>query len=332
MKQPTLNSSNSPLQNSKLTFLSEPLARHTTFRIGGKAQYFVIALDLVHLKDIIKFVKENRLAYFVIGAGSNLLISDQGFSGMVIKLGKEFNRIKVQNNQLICGAGVKLNDLVKTAASYGLSGQEFLYGIPGTVGGAIKNNAGAFNHSIAEIIQSVHGIQINLDSEIQDLALTKDQIGFSYRKSQIPKDFIITHAVIKLYQANPTQILAKLKQIKQARKKTQPWGASAGCIFRNPQDNFAGKLLDEAGLKGTKIGDAYVSKKHANFIINRGNASFNDVLELIQIMKMRVEVKTGIILEEEVEIIPNTAGTGDWGLVEPQTTRNQPLPLQGGEA
>jgi len=280
----------------------EPLSRHTTFRIGGKAQYFAIAKDLANLKAIIKFAQENCLPYLVIGAGSNLLISDQGFCGVVIKLGEGFTKIEVCDDKLICGAGVKLNDLVKTAVNNNLSGACFLYGIPGTVGGAIKNNAGAFNHSISEIIESVQGISKNSEFRIPN-----SELRFGYRKSQLPKDFIITQAVIGLRRILPnkcTELKVELKRIGQVRKETQPWGASAGSVFKNPKGNFAGKLLDEAGLKGVSVGDAYVSNKHANFIINRGCAKFNDVLELIQIMKMRVETKTGIILEEEIEIIP----------------------------
>lgn len=290
-----------------------PLANHTTFRIGGNARYFVIAADEKNLKAIIKRAVENHIAYFVIGAGSNLLVSDQGFAGIVIKLGNGFSQIKVVNNKIIGGAGVKLVDLVKTAFEHSLAGAEFLYGIPGTLGGAVKNNAGAFDHSISEIVELVQGFHIqNSKFEITDWQLKKDEVRFDYRTSQLPRDFIITQVVLKLVKDNnQAKIRAELERISQYRKQTQPWGASAGCIFKNPKGTSAGKLLDEVGLKGYTVGDAYVSKKHANFIINRGRARFNDVLELIQIMKLRVETKTGIILEEEIEIIPDSVEGGE---------------------
>jgi UDP-N-acetylmuramate dehydrogenase len=284
--------------------ISELLAKHTTFQIGGKAQYFVVVENLDNLKEVIKLALENNLSYFIIGAGSNLLISEQGLHGLVIKLGKDFGKIEVQGSRIIGGAGVKLSELVKTAYNHSLTGAEFLSGIPGTFGGAIKNNAGAFSKAIGEIIESIDGIQINQNLELHDLSLKKEQIGFTYRTSQLPDDFIITHGIIKLNEGKKEKIHSEMERIKKYRKQTQPWGASAGSIFKNPKQASAGKLLDEAGLKGLTIGGAYISNKHANFIINRGGARFNDVLELIQIMKMRVETKTGIILEEEVEIVP----------------------------
>lgn len=293
------------LNKQQKLLVNEPLAKHTTFQIGGMAQYFVTVQDLNSLKDVIKLALENNLSYFVIGAGSNLLISDQGFAGIVIKLGEDFSLIEIQGNKIICGAGVKLADLVKIASENSLTGTEFLYGIPGTVGGAINNNAGAFLQSIGDIVESVYGIKIDDKFELRYLRLRKDQIGFSYRASQLPNDFIITSVIIKLSDGNRKKINSEIARIKKYRSKSHPWGASAGSIFKNPKPISAGKLLDEAGMRGLKVGGAYVSTKHANFIINRGGARFNDVLELIQIMKMRVEEKTGIILEEEVEIVSN---------------------------
>jgi UDP-N-acetylmuramate dehydrogenase len=291
-------------KKQKIT-VNKPLAKLTTFQIGGNAQYFATVQDLVGLNEVIKLALENNLPFLVIGSGSNLLISDQGLAGIVIKLDKDFSLIEIQGDKIICGAGVKLADLVKTASENSLTGAEFLYGIPGTVGGAINNNAGAFLRAIGDIVESVYGIKIDAKFELQYLRLSKDQIGFSYRTSQLPSDFIITSVIIKLSEGNRKKINSEINRIKKYRSKSHPWGASAGSIFKNPKPISAGKLLDEAGMKGLKVGGAYVSTKHANFIINRGGARFNDVLELIQIMKMRVEEKTGIILEEEVEILPN---------------------------
>lgn len=293
------------LNKQQKLLVNEPLAKHTTFQIGGNAQYFVTVQDLDSLKDVIKLAMENNLSYFVIGAGSNLLISDQGFAGIVIKLGKDFSLIEIQGNKIFCGAGVKLANLVKIAGENSLTGAEFLYGIPGTVGGAIKSNAGAFLHSIGDVVESVDGIKIDAKFELRDSRLKKEQISFTYRTSQLPGDFIITSVTIKLSEGNRKKINSEIVRIKKYRSKSQPWGASAGSIFKNPKPESAGRLLDEAGLKGLQIGGACISSKHANFIINRGGARFNDVLELIQIMKMRVEEKTGIILEEEVEIVSN---------------------------
>lgn len=284
---------------------AEPLAKYTTFQIGGKAKYLVVVKDLDNLQKILKLTLAHNLAYFIIGAGSNLLISDQGFPGIVIKLGKGFSQLAVQGEKIISGAGVKLADLIKFAYDNGLEGTEFLNGIPGTLGGAIMNNAGAFSHCTGDIIESVAGIRVNSQFEIENLKLRKNQIEFGYRKSGLSKDFIITEAAITLIKSEPKKIQSKIERIKKRRRETQPWGASAGSVFKNPKPVPAGKLLDQAGLKGFSVGEAYVSPKHANFIMNRSHATFNDVLELIQIMKMRVEKKTGIILEEEIEIVPS---------------------------
>jgi UDP-N-acetylmuramate dehydrogenase len=298
---------------------NEPLSRHTTLRIGGLAAAYVKAESLADLKALLGYCREQHdpksaiplapavaqpheaknLPWKVIGAGSNLLVSDQGWPGVIIRLGKGFTQLENEGTILRIGAANALDDAVEHACSAGLSGVEFLSGIPGTLGGALRTNAGAFEHEFSELFVSAEGI----DGHGQERTFSRKELKFSYRKSSLPDDVIITGAVLKLQPGRTQEIERRLAQIKHRRQTSQPHGATAGCVFKNPKNEVAGRLIDRCGLKGRRIGDAIISDRHANFIINLGKARCSDVYQLIEVIKLKVEEKFGLVLEEEIEIV-----------------------------
>lgn len=278
----------------------EPLAPYTTFGIGGPCDIFAVPEDIEDLKTLLKIIKDLKIPFFVIGGGSNLLISDKGFRGVVISLGRGFDRIEVKGERVEVGGATRLSRLVNTLISSSLSGAEFLWWIPGTFGGAVKCNAGAFSSSMKNIVEEVEGIGI--DGKLR--RLNKKEIGFRYRGTDIKDGFIIIKGVLLLQKERDEEIRRRLKEVIEYRKKTQPLDKlSAGCVFKNPESQSAGRIIDELGLKGLSIGDAYISEKHANFIINKGKAGFKDIISLIREIKRIVKEKRGIELKEEVIII-----------------------------
>ncbi len=279
---------------------NEPLSAHTTFHIGGYAESFYIVKNLNDLKNILQFANKTNTPIFIIGNGSNLLISNQGLRGITIKLGAGFKSITQNNNEIKIGAAASLSQLLKYALIHSLTGVEFVWGIPGTFGGAVICNTGAFSQDIGSLITKINGILPNG----KEISLNRNQIDCRYRKITLPNGFIITDGLLNLTFSEQKIIKQKIKDYREKRKKTQPDGASAGSVFKNPSFTPAGKLIEENNLKGLKIGNAYISKKHGNFIVNQGNAHFNDVYELIQIIKSTVEIKIGTILEEEIQILP----------------------------
>jgi UDP-N-acetylmuramate dehydrogenase len=289
-------------------FWDEPLSSHTTFRIGGKAECVIIINDLEDLKKIIVISKREEIPIFTIGQGSNLLISDQGIKGIIIKLGKGFSYISKNNNEIRIGSATPLSHIIKFGLEQSLSGIEFLWGVPGAFGGAIASNAGAFSQNIGDIISKIYGISTS--GELK--SLTQEQLNFEYRKTNLPIGFIIIDGLIRLFPTSRTEIKQKLNQYQNRREITQPWGASAGSIFKNPNTTPAGKLIDDCKLKGLLYNDAYISKKHGNFIINRCSAHFIDVYEIIQLIKSTVETKKNIILEEEIQILPKAQEVKKW--------------------
>ncbi len=289
---------------------NEPLFKYTTFHIGGNAECLVIINSSDDLKRILQFSHQEKIPYFIIGQGSNILISQQGLKGITIKLGKAFDNIVsahtnspplISNPQLSVGAATPLSKLLRYAVARSLSGIEFVWGIPGSFGGAIYSNAGAFSQNIGDLIEQINGIS----STGEDVILTRKELNFKYRKSNLPDGFVITHGKLKLEFGNKIKIGRKINEYQLKRKATQPTGASAGSVFRNPSIAAAGKLIDDCGLKGLKIKGACISEKHGNFIINQNNADFNDVYELIQIINSTVELKTGTLLKQEIQIFPN---------------------------
>lgn len=279
---------------------NEQMKKYTTFQIGGIADAFVFPEDLIELKKIILFSKKESISYFVIGNGSNILVKDEGIRGIVISLKKVCNKLELNNNELIVGSGLKLNDVLTFTYKNNFSGLEFLIGIPGTIGGAIKMNAGIREKSISEIIKEIY----LMDENGNIISLPKDKVCFGYRQTFLPYNSIILETKLELQPSNKKEIKKKMEFFLNKKKETQPLNKkSAGCVFKNPIEESAGYLIDKAGLKGTKIGDAMVSLQHANFIVNENQAKAKDVLELIEFIKTKVKKQFNINLELEIKII-----------------------------
>lgn len=278
----------------------EPMRGHTSFGIGGPADCFITPQDIEDLKNIILLSRKRRLLLKVMGQGTNLLVKDKGIRGMVIKLGKGFMGLKFEGDNLLAGAAVRLSTLIKLAASKGLGGLEFAVGIPGSLGGAMATNAGTEALSISQRLMSIR--VMSGEGRVKDLK--SNDLNFGYRRCPLGKNSIILDARLKLERAKEEEILRRMNTFLEKREKTQPLGtANAGCIFKNPDPYTpAGSLIEEAGLKGKRIGGASISKIHANFILNLGKAKAEDVLALMEAIKDRVKEKTGISLEPEIEI------------------------------
>ncbi len=277
---------------------NEPLSKHTSFKIGGEAEMFVTVSNLEQLKAVIKACKDNEVGLFVIGKGSNLLISDSGMKGVVLSLDGEFKEITLKENKITCGAGVNLSRLCTFALSNSLSGLEFAYGIPGSVGGAAYMNAGAYGGEMKDVVTSV--THITSDGEV--VTLSKEELDLSYRHSVYKTtDDIILFVTMELKTGESEEIKEKMDDFLNRRKTKQPLEfPSAGSVFKRPQGNFAGTLIEQCGLKGKTIGGAQVSEKHAGFIINIGNATCEDVLNLVKFVQDTVKEQTGYYLEREI--------------------------------
>lgn len=277
----------------------EPLSKHTSFRIGGKARYFIRVYSLRALKEVLHIIKKKQMKYFIIGAGTNLLVNDRGFPGVVIKLNGIFKKTERNRDIFSCGGGVLIETFLMETSALGYGGAEFLAGIPGTIGGGIKGNAGAFGKSFSDIIERVTIVNKRMRKE--DLNCT--EIGFGYRSSMLKNGVIIISALIRLQKRRRKDIVDVMRRNLRYRIERQPFGYSAGSFFKNPPRCAAGKLIEECGLKGLRIGDAEVSRRHGNYIINRGKAQASDVLRLVNIIKKTVKAKTGVALETEVKIL-----------------------------
>ena len=288
--------------NTKI-FENESLKNHTTFGVGGRAKIFVIPQNSNDIVKLIEFSKDNKIEISFMGSGSNIIASDNGFNGIIISLKKSFNKIFFSTNEINVEAGAMLNSMVKKAINRGYKGFESLVGVPGTVGGAIIMNAGAHGSEISELFISARTIDENGEIKFYK----RKDINFSYRDSSFPKSEILLDAKFKLIKGKQEKINQKKKDVSIKRKTSQPLSyKSAGSIFKNPTNKLAaGYLIDKAGLKGLRIGDAEISQKHANFIINHGNAKSSDILNLIHIMKNKVKEIFDIKLELEVKIIGN---------------------------
>jgi UDP-N-acetylenolpyruvoylglucosamine reductase len=279
---------------------NESLAKHTTLRVGGPADVYVEPASEEDLAGVVKFCNERDLPFFVIGRGSNLLVRDGGVRGVVICLAHaNFSRIEVAGERLCCGAGAKLKNVAVEAKRNGLSGVEFLEGIPGSVGGALRMNAGAMGGATFDVVESVR--LMDFDGNVRELA--PKEMSVAYRSCATLKTHIALGAVFKCKPAPREEIEQRMKAFSEKRWASQPATPSAGCLFKNPATIPAGKLIDELGLKGTRVGGAVVSAEHGNFIVNEGNATARDVLELIAILQRRAKAGRGIELQTEVEII-----------------------------
>ena len=292
----------------KGTFLkNEPMAKHTSYGIGGPAQAYITPSDQNDLKQILIFAKDNNINTFFAGSGSNLLVADDGFQGIVITLGKSFTKLSIDGNNLEAEVGVMLGKIVKETIKRNLTGMESMIGVPGTLGGALIMNAGAFGGEISNCLDIIKVMLMNGETKIYQ----KDDIDFSYRNSTFPKDEILLSASFNLIEKSADEIQYDRAKASKGRKDTQPLRfRSAGSVFKNPKtDLAAGYLIDKAGLKGSRIGDAEISTKHANFFINHGKAKAKDVVDLILLAKKTVLEKFDVNLELEIKTLGFSPGT-----------------------
>lgn len=280
----------------------EPLKNHTTFKIGGNCIALIEPREVSDIVETIKICRENSIKFFVIGNGSNLLVPDEGYNGVIIKLKSEFSTIQVKDEYLIVNSGAKLSEVYTVAYENSLTGFEFASGIPGTIGGAIYMNAGAYGGEMKDIVESVEVLDLD-NFELRELK--NEELEFSYRKSIIQrKNYIVTTIKLKLQKGNKEEINAVYEDLRERRNSKQPLNfGSAGSTFKRPEGHFASKLIEDAGLKGYHINDAWVSEKHSGFVVNKGNASFKEVMELIEYVQKVVFEKFGVKLETEVRIL-----------------------------
>ncbi|MCF2657282.1 UDP-N-acetylmuramate dehydrogenase [Lacrimispora saccharolytica] len=280
-------------------FRDEPMHRHTTFRVGGRASLYVRVASSDELIQVINTAKSTSTDFFLIGNGSNLLVSDEGFDGIIIELGESMSEINVCGNKLICEAGALLGRISSVAAKNALEGLEFASGIPGTLGGGLAMNAGAYGGELATVVETVCVLDPT-DMSIKTYEASK--LNFGYRQSRIKSEgLIVILATLNLKAGDEETIRERMAEYSKRRRDKQPLEyASAGSTFKRPEGQYAGALIEAAGIKGLTVGGAEVSRKHAGFVINKGGATAKDIYELIGIVQKRVLNNSGILLEPEV--------------------------------
>lgn len=282
---------------------NEPLAKYTTWRVGGAADWFIYPKSKEQLQRTMQILYQaGKIPWYVIGRGSNLLVRDGGIRGAVIRLGEGLDHLQIEGNRITAGGGYSFVRLSGRAAKAGLTGLEFASGVPGTVGGAIYMNAGAHGSDVSKTFVSAEVVRETGEIEIMD----REDLNFRYRTTSLQEDKrgIVAEATFQLEVGDPDKIMADVRSFKDRRRRTQPLQyPCAGSVFRNPPGHYAGNLIESAGLKGYRIGDAEVSELHANFIINRGEATAHDVLTLISEIQKIVKEKHGIDLQTEVRIV-----------------------------
>ena len=281
-------------------FMEEPMKKHTTFRVGGPADVLVQP-DETALAAILALCRQYHVSYSFIGNGSNLLVGDKGIRGVVIEMTDPMGNIEVDGTKITAQAGAMLSKIANTAASNGLGGMEFAAGIPGSVGGAVVMNAGAYGGEMKDIIERVYV----LDENGAQLELDRDALDLGYRHSCIPdKKYIVTKVVLELVPRDEAEIRSKMKELNEKRAEKQPLQyPSAGSTFKRPEGYFAGKLIMDAGLRGYQVGGAQVSEKHCGFVINKGDATAADICQLMQDVADKVQAQFGVVLEPEVKMI-----------------------------
>lgn len=282
----------------------EPMKMHTTFKIGGNADIFCEPENTEELKNILKITKNREIKPLIIGNGSNMLISDNGIRGVVIKIGEKMSSIEVCGNRICAGAGAILSRISSAALKNSLSGFECLSGIPGSLGGAIYMNAGAYGAEISQVLKEA--LCVTPEGEI--VTIKKEDMDFGYRQSVFMHNgYVIVSAVLEFCEGKFDEIDAKIKELTKARCEKQPLNLpSAGSVFKRPEGYFAGKLIEDSGLKGYKIGGAEISEKHAGFIVNTGGAAAKDVLDLIKYAQDKVFENFGVKLEPEIKLTGET--------------------------
>lgn len=282
-------------------YINEPMSKHTSFKIGGPAECLIKIQTAQELKSILEFAKEKDIPLTIIGNGSNILVSDEGIKGIVLKIEISTFELNSQTAQLKVGSGVKLGFIAQKCLKQELAGFEFASGIPGTIGGAIRMNAGAHGREMKDVVTTITYMDRN--GEIHKIQ--NEQANFEYRSSLFAhKDYIILEVEMQLEKGNVEEIQAKMQEYATYRKEKQPIEyPSAGSTFKRGTDFITAKLIDDCGLKGYQIGGAQISEKHAGFIINKENATAKDVIELMEYIKEQVYNKSGKVIEPEIEII-----------------------------
>ena len=279
--------------------IDEPMSRHTTFRVGGPADFFVTPKAKEEVRDVIRICKEAGMPYYIIGNGSNLLVSDAGYRGVIVQIYKEMNEVKVEGDLVKAQAGALLSGIAAKALGAELSGFEFASGIPVTIGGACVMNAGAYGGEMKDVLEFV----TVLTGEGKIIELGRNELELGYRTSVIAKKgYIVLGAVLKLERGDGEKIKTYMDELKEKRVTKQPLEyPSAGSTFKRPEGYFAGKLIEDAGLRGFQVGGAQVSEKHCGFVINRDHATAADIMELMRQVQIRVKENSGVDLEPEVK-------------------------------
>ena len=283
-----------------IILFDEPMSKHTSYGIGGPARAYVTPKNKEDLVSLLKFSKDNNIPSYFIGSGSNLLVSDDGIDGIVITLGKSFNKLEINKNNVFAETGVMLGKMVKECTKRNLSGLESLIGVPGTLGGALIMNAGAFGGEISNYLEYVSVITMSGDEK----KYQQKDIKFNYRNSSFSDNEILINANFKFLFSDQKTVSKNKIKASGGRKSSQPLRfRSAGSVFKNPSEGAAGYFIDKAGLKGTKSGDAEISNIHANFFVNHGSATAKDVLRLINIARKKVYNEFGVMLELEIKTL-----------------------------
>jgi len=284
---------------SAITLRDEPLAPYTWLKIGGPAQYFVKPRHAEELAEIVQSCHQQQVPVRVLGGGSNVLIRDEGVSGVVLSLADEhFSRVTVDGTRVTVGAGATLSHLISQTVKAGLAGLDALVGIPGTVGGALHGNAGGRSGDIGQYVRSARVLTVTGDLFVRK----EDELAFAYRESSL-NELVILDAEFELYHEDAEEITRRMRKLWIMKKATQPLTfQSAGCIFKNPRGMSAGWLIDQAGLKGTRVGHAEISDRHANFVVSQPGATAKDVQRLIELVRARVAEQFGVDLELEIQI------------------------------
>lgn len=281
--------------------VDEPMKRHTTFRIGGPADFFLLPSMVDEVRGILEICREEELPYFILGNGSNLLVSDKGYRGVIIQLYRNFSNISVEGNEICASSGALLSQIAAAARNASLTGFEFAGGIPGTLGGAVFMNAGAYGGELKDVLKEA----VVMTEQGEILTLPVEKLDMGYRTSRIKKaGYLVLEARLVLEQGDMDKIRDITKDLTEKRVSKQPLEyPSAGSTFKRPEGYFAGKLIMDAGLRGYQVGDAQVSEKHCGFVINKGNATAADVLTLIENVREKVQEQFGVTLEPEVKFL-----------------------------
>lgn len=288
------------LGNEKVR-INEPMNRHTTFRIGGPADYFLLPSSSEEVKGILEICKEESLQYFILGNGSNLLVSDEGYRGVIIQLYRNYGGLTVEGTEIRAGAGVLLSQIAATARNESLTGFEFAGGIPGTLGGAVVMNAGAYGGELKDVLKEA----VVMDREGNIFTVPVEKLAMGYRTSLVKTaGYLVLEVVISLKKGSQEEIRDTMKDLADRRISKQPLEyPSAGSTFKRPEGYFAGKLIMDAGLRGYQVGGAQVSEKHCGFVINKGNATAADVCRLMANVQAKVQEQFGVTLEPEEKFL-----------------------------